>query len=362
MEISKDEIVADLYALRAGLSVISQNADEIKECERAIIASENYKCQLELHTRQNESELNRKNKSKNQICANDYDELYKGYYKEAASYTEPILRTIIFAAITAPIIITIFSLIMRRLTFVGVIIGIAISAALAITFYIFRIKKTKSKAQEKLDEIKNKDLKTIQELDKEITSLKNELEKNNDFLNHYPQRLQEIKKDKDLTTKNNAEISNAINTALEKAYGSLLTPADWGNIDLVIFYLQSGRADSIKECLQLVDRQRQTEEIIDAISMAAISVTAEINRGFQMLGNTMVTCFNALSSQVNAIGTQMANQHLETLQALESIESQNKELLSAAKLGNALKAKANVTSEGLKTDLEFMQSKLGLNY
>ena len=53
--------------------------------------------------------------------------------------------------------------------------------------------------------------------------------------------------------------------ALITEFSSVLDPRDWANIDLIIFYYETGRADTLKEALQQVDRQRQNEALIKAI-------------------------------------------------------------------------------------------------
>ena len=48
-------------------------------------------------------------------------------------------------------------------------------------------------------------------------------------------------------------------------FKSVLDIRDWKYIDLIIFYFESGRADTLKESLQQVDRPVQTDEILKEI-------------------------------------------------------------------------------------------------
>ena len=48
-------------------------------------------------------------------------------------------------------------------------------------------------------------------------------------------------------------------SALEKEFSALLDPRDWKYVDLVIFYFETGRAESMKEALQLRSEEHTSE-------------------------------------------------------------------------------------------------------
>lgn len=151
------------------------------------------------------------------------------------------------------------------------------------------------------------------------------------------------------------EIAMSYNCVLEDHFSPMLNPSDWENIDLCIYYLQTGRAESIKECLQLVDRQRQTNEIVNAVQQASDRICSEIHSGFTALGKTMIKCFNSVSAQLESISSQIANEHNEVINALNRINNNNSAILSATQLNNALLAKANMSSEQLANDLHYIK-------
>lgn len=153
--------------------------------------------------------------------------------------------------------------------------------------------------------------------------------------------------------KANTSIYGDYAVALAQQFAPVLNIADWKNTDLIIFYMQTGRADTMKEALQQADRQRQTDSIINEVRNATRAIVSEINSGFAALGQAMVSCFSVLSSQ-------MSSTHARTMNAMGQIQSQNAELISQAKLNNALQAKANVTSDKLCNDLSYIKDKAAL--
>lgn len=155
--------------------------------------------------------------------------------------------------------------------------------------------------------------------------------------------------------KANTSIYGDYAVALARQFAPVLNLADWKNTDLIIFYMQTGRADTMKEALQQADRQRQTDSIINEVRNATRAIVSEINSGFAALGQAMVSCFSVLSSQ-------MSSTHARTLNAMGQIQSQNAELISQARLNNALQAKANLTSDKLCNDLSYIKDKAALTF
>ena len=164
-----------------------------------------------------------------------------------------------------------------------------------------------------------------------------------------------------------------ITRALHQQFDSILTEADWENVDLLIFYLNTGRADSLKEALQLVDRQRQTDQIRYAIRDAYQHIASTMRDNTYRLAKVMTGCFHALSDQIQQnhsammAGIQQTNEALSHLsgsvhsldthmQSLSSgIESQNQTLLEANELNAALLNQAHRSSRDLMYELRYNQ-------
>ncbi len=150
---------------------------------------------------------------------------------------------------------------------------------------------------------------------------------------------------------------------------------DWANVDLIIFYYETGRADTMKEALQQVDRQRQNDTLVRAIGMATEMLAKTIRQSVSALEKTLEGSFRRLSMQlefqhrtsmdeVSKLGAKLEtqNEQLEKLgeQAEElrlSAEAQARVQAANQEMTNALLEKIDVSSTQLAYDME-MQMRL----
>lgn len=159
------------------------------------------------------------------------------------------------------------------------------------------------------------------------------------MLNELPALMREINAvDSDAKTKlkqikQGAEIYY---NALLNEFNSIVDVRDWQYTDLIIYYFETRRAETVKEALQLVDREMQTRRIEQLIIAATNQICNTLNIGFAMLQNTMVSCSNLLSAQI--------------AQSTAVLSSELRGLTNAVKMGNALKSKAKVASEKLMSE------------
>ena len=143
--------------------------------------------------------------------------------------------------------------------------------------------------------------------------------------------------------KTNGEKISAIVESATKAY-PLIDLRDWENVDLLIYYFETGRADDMKEALQLVDRQRQTEMLAKAIAMASEEICKTIHQSMNQLGNALAQSFSLLSSQ-------MARQHDELLRGMEEQTAAQKEASEAQIKAIHAQTAAQVTSQEMNRAL-----------
>lgn len=121
--------------------------------------------------------------------------------------------------------------------------------------------------------------------------------------------------------------SKNIYNMLYERFSKVLDNRDWQYLDLVIFYLQTGRADNLKEALQQVDRQVQTEAIVQAVNNAS-----------QEICNTIKREINSLKKAIS--------------KRLDIITSQNNLMIEQNDLQNALLAKMAYSSQRLVTEVK----------
>ena len=164
---------------------------------------------------------------------------------------------------------------------------------------------------------------------------------------------------------NNKEVK----TALNATYDSWLSESDWENVDLLIYYLDTGRADTLKEALGMVDRQRQTNQIVEAISVASKAIQSTIQSATMRLATAMEESFTLISKQIGAMskninrlgnitaeGQRVQNEQNATIAAMGAkLVHLQEEQLSSNEMTQALLEKANVSSEQLLTDLRYNQ-------
>lgn len=159
---------------------------------------------------------------------------------------------------------------------------------------------------------------------------------NIDDLNKQIKKLEKDEEGKALQ----AEVYEAVEpvrSALVQTYSGIIDERDWQYLDLVIFYYETRRADSIKEALQLVDRQKQTEMIVSAVQEAGREICSSIYDAAQMLASTIVRCCNIICKNMNANAAAVVD---------------------ALTLQNSLLEEANRTSAQMADDIKFIKSKM----
>ncbi len=138
---------------------------------------------------------------------------------------------------------------------------------------------------------------------------------------------------------------------LKQDYASIVSESDWENLDLIIYYFETGRATTVKEALFLVDRQKQTEAIVNAVQDAG-----------NLISRTIVGATVALMQTIKVACTEICNNikvvsgHLATISAgISSIAGGVSSLVDAAELQNALLSQANRSSADIAADVAYMR-------
>lgn len=140
------------------------------------------------------------------------------------------------------------------------------------------------------------------------------------------------------------DVYSGVYSVLQKEYSSLLHERDWEYLDLVIFYLETGRADTMKEALQLVEREVQTQRIVDSVKQATYRIVDAIAQSAMVIG-----------AQLNYISRQLSN--VLIMDNYPAIMTQQNELLyDEQSLKNALLSKAQTGSDQLVKDLYTMRA------
>ena len=112
-------------------------------------------------------------------------------------------------------------------------------------------------------------------------------------------------------------------------------------LDLISYYFETGRADTIKEALQLVERETQTQRIIKAVEQSA-----------RFIAGAIIQAAESISVQLSAISSQLYNVMLMLKIQLD----QNRVLISQGEMRNALIKKSNENSEQLMNDVTYIRN------
>ncbi len=402
----KNQLLADLYALRAGMSAISIEKDKLDKSESVYKKALNDVDRERIEYEKNDYDIARvhrgisycnsqlprgylaaENDKERRKKSKSYEKKYrKGMAKWDA--LEIFIHTLIAGAIGLVLAAVpwFFYFVTsgaydsdKRMhptfensyykNYIYVSIGIfAIILIIGLIVSTIRVVgENRSEKKEEKANIKSAE-NSIRELKNELASYQLEKNASKKVLDKYVAIANEkravFEKERTRLTK----LSQDMYDRLVAQFKTVLDIRDWQHIDLVIFYFETGRADTLKEALQQVDRKVQTDEIIDAIKTAGQNISSTIRMSMNELRGDLNRSFAKLS-------VQLADQHREQMSALSSIsgniEKTNEslaklqqtnekngesieKLTSAAYLNNALLTKISYDSLSLMSDVDYM--------
>lgn len=134
---------------------------------------------------------------------------------------------------------------------------------------------------------------------------------------------------------------------LYKNYNDVLRVRDWEYIDLIFHYIDSERADNKKEALLLVDKQKQTEEIVHAVNNATAEICRSIRYATDLIQFNMDNHFKNLSTQLAVQHSQMMGAMSQTAASISSLSSKLSDISSQSAMQTALLKKNNESSQKL---------------
>ena len=360
------ETIADLYTLRAGISCAVQKKEDYEKSKKSINdCIGNADAQIEEKKGaifdQKGIILSRKTISaeKPSEKLRRLDDIISQYKKEAEKYNKITIVLYIvagiFAAFGAFIMLGGYEVFVPRSggEHWFIVIPCAIVAAICGGLAVITFSEKKDKSLKSAESVRNgedykkvlREIGIISNADADIRNAEKTIKDlENQLVNLNVTREKECKRLK-CEPVPHLIYANGIYDALVKEFSALIDTRDWANLDLVIFYFETGRAKSMQEALQLVDRQRQNDRIVEAINEASYQICNTINAGIEHIQNVVVGCAKILSTQLDEIASQQKalGREISNLQ------------ISASSMQNALKSKANVSSNQLAEDIRQMR-------
>ena len=377
-------LIDELYALRSGLSRIAQENDKVKEANKILNSK---RCINDETLRQKNSQLANclgliskrdtnlfsiRNATKSEVdnLITEKNEIHKNinylkqHYKKELILLCAISPLIILASILAIVWGTndhVFGATgMGYFLGAGGIIGELAFATFHLS-YIFgdlsKIKKHNKRLIELDDLILSND-----EIEKLLNSNPNYLSVLKEK-KQYQEEKEQIKASIDeLKNFDYSPLENALNEqknasmefykefypAFLARFEKVLDPRDWCNLDLVIFILETGRADNLRDALIQVDGYRHTEAIVKAVNSATQAICRTIINEADRLQRAIATHVDTINSNLIAI----AEGQKSLNNSLGAIDSSIKSQIKTAELQNALFEKSNTSSDRLAKDLE----------
>lgn len=345
----KNALLTQLYALRAGMSVISTERDETD--------SLNHKLQLVEQKEQQDLNMLLQTVKKKKEKLDIYEE--RAGDKTHAWLFILLLIGEICAGIALAYLLFLGGKALCALEpkwwIVALLAGLLgwVCYFLAVSSIVGIFSLGKYLVERIQDEFDDKEY--IQEIPLNIIKMRKEIEK----LSAERKNLQAI------ATKRKGALSSQINQkandcvwvsgALREQFSNVLDERDWQNVDLIIFYFETGRADDLKEALQLVDKQIQNDQIVNAVHMAGNNICTTIQEGMMGLQASMVQCFSLLSEQLISMQQTQQAQIASLEGTLQNLTGSLNNMVTATNLSNALQQKANTSSLQLAEDMRYMR-------
>ena len=383
----KNQLLADLYTLRAGMSAISIEKDKLDKSEK------NYKDAMSSLEKVSDEynkydyDIQRVSTGLNDFKSQGYEETGNQKQKRKSKYSKSgrianakskfskifmhMIITIVVGIIAAAVPWFLYfaatgwkgSIFEDRNSKYYIFISAAIFLISLIVAVARLIKEFRKYKGEKEDAEKS-----IRELNNELAGYQMERKLLEPKLNECYAVVNRSKAIVERDRAYRSKLSQEMYNALVAQFKSVLDIRDWEHIDLIIFNFETGRADTLKEALQQVDRRVQTDEIIEAIESAGSSIAATINVTMRELRSDLNKSFNRLSEQLaiqhaeqmTALGNinrniERTNESIAKLQsATENNGKSIENISSAANLNNALIAKIGYDSMSLMDDVNYM--------
>ncbi len=382
--LTKQDTIAKLYSLRAGLSALSEIYDEAEK-EKQQVARIEQKMEwsiIDLREARNiledeASEVLRKTEEiSREISSLESRKLKalegfnnkKEYKKAIFSYLFKLIGTLLIVLIVPALIFG---------AFWGLIVWISsgfynfVTVIVAGLLSVFPIKKYCTfifgncdfyyYGPSLIDYTKEK--KHIPEYENKINELKDQLEKERQKLNGNGDSqgkiaataaLEGIQQLKDQMQAQKKFIStiyarfHATHQAMQREFSSFLDERDWGNVDLIIFNYETGRALDLRDALLQVDTERRNERLVQAVQSAGDTICTNIRRGFGELQSNITQQIRLLDFRIAGIE--------------DSAVRQEQAISESNRAQNALLNKMSVSSNKLAEDVEQMRKIVDQRY
>ncbi len=414
----RDTLIEKFYTVRAGLSVIAEENEKIREAKEDITEAKKSNDSYNQTTKSNfDYEMQKFNNTKSSIEKDLYEKRnvklsYEGQLKAATKKKTETEKVSAYkyrkeieekASLWGGLIgFYLPGLCMFGGLFLAPAIGVTAYISLLIAYWpvaIFCVLRygfsTGGKEKKRIISIHEKEIAqcktSLAKVEKEIEELENKLSvhlktKPNEekcvFDKYLPSIKQLESKYYNKVVPQSTERAKAIRNSLLEVTNGIIVEEDWANVDLLIFYLKTGRANSLQDALLLVDKQLQTEQITNAISKASEYVSNTIQENTTKMAQFLAASLSSLSNQIQRNHRELIGELNYTRQSIKgaisdmsnnvgslgrqinssmselnsNIREQNEALVSTREINRALLNNSQRSSEELMHELRYNQN------
>ncbi len=109
--------------------------------------------------------------------------------------------------------------------------------------------------------------------------------------------------------------------AMQEQFASFLDERDWGNVDLIIFNYETGRAVDMRDALLQVDNEKRNDRLVDAVHRSTKEISSSIHRGLGSLETSLNIHFSELTGSISSFSSQLGRQLTESSSAQQALLS-----------------------------------------
>lgn len=393
---TKQQIIGELYSIRAGVSYISELSDrcdatwrvhDVLKKGKAKIERKNADLRDEVRKQEGmEASMNAELNNRKQACQEHRHKIKEFRSSSFISFAEKPGLLITWLCLFLTALAGLIAMIVLCCTgdrgeeyiFVHVIIGIICAIAACVfgyfcvvyDFFDAILEKYRIIKEEKKDyknalvavvEQENKIEKEKKLIPGRIEAAKQQINSNEDKIAAIAQSMPKVEQECE-SIKNEAE---AVYRALVKTYGSFFHPDNWQNLDRVVYYLSTGRAESLRDALNLMDQRLNAEMIANEIKASSNMIAKEIQMSTEQTVYALGRCADELSTAIHSVGNSINRTILDLGESINAntrmgaaqVAATNR-LVSAQELNNSLQRQSNKTMEQMLNDYQVVNNRV----
>ena len=348
----KKETLAELYCLRAGMSLISIESERLQNEERGM-REVTYKLEDNTAEIMTYDSIVKNSKHSYKGAKKDYESAKREYDKKSYPSFLWYVITVVFAIADAFLYVQKTSQPEKAEMFnVLLIVSLAFTAYAFLSAFVkgLKVKPIKKRMREAKEMMSNSEIWI-----KESTQGIKTVEKEN-------RGLKTRKSDFAITGRDMSMISvpmaDSINTVLKDTFSSLLRLSYWKNLDLIIYLLKTDKVDSIREATIEVDKTFKNGRYGKQLENAHAYLLSNIGNDITVLESELNKIYEKLSTRLKSensvLATKIIKKKKNYFAFSKDVSSYLERSSSSAALKEAFMRKIERNSVELYSDMNYI--------